>query len=382
MSKLIYLDYAAATPVAPEVLSAMQPYWSDEFYNPSATYLAAKQVHVAIEQARSEVAMILGARASEVIFTAGATEANNLALQGIMNQYPGKNIVISNMEHASILELAHRYTCFEASVNHDGVIVLSDLENVVDDQTVLISIMYANNEVGTIQPIKAIAALIARELRKRRASNNDLPLIFHTDATQAANYLDLHVSRLGVDLMTLNGGKIYGPKQTGALYVRSGVVLQPVFYGGGQEHNLRSGTENVAGIVGFAKALTLTQHLRHEEVSRLHTLQINFFDMLADKVPQAIVNGSRKYRLPNNIHISLPGEDNERLLMALDEVGIMAAAGSACMASDEEPSHVLRALGVSSEDAQSTLRFTMGRDTLPTSISYTVDALARLIAKS
>lgn len=204
---------------------------------------------------------------------------------------------------------------------------------------------------------------------------NELPIYLHTDACQAANYLDLHVSRLGVDLMTLNGGKIYGPKQSGVLYASAKVRLEPLIRGGGQERNYRSGTENVASCIGFAKALQLVQAGRREESERLIGLQKLAFELIAQKLPQAVINGSQKHRLPNNVHLTLPGQDNERLLVELDERGILAAAGSACSASDDEPSHVLRAMGVSDVDAQASLRLTMGRDTSAQDIRDTIETL-------
>jgi cysteine desulfurase len=358
----------------------MRPYFSEAFYNPSATYLAAKHVHAAVEAARHSVAQALGARSAEVIFTAGGTEANNLAIQSIMGANPGKKLIVSSIEHESVLKLARQYDCLEAPVNDEGMVDIAKLGALIDAETVLISVMYANNEIGSIQPIHEIADLVQAERERRHKAGDITPIYLHTDATQAANYLDLHVSRLGVDLMTLNGGKIYGPKQTGALYARTGVALKPLVYGGGQERALRSGTENVPGIIGFAKALELAQATRHDETKRLQVMQTLFFDLVSEKLPMAIINGARKKRLPNNVHVTIRGEDNERLLMALDEAGIMAAAGSACAASNEEPSHVLRSMGISPADAQSSLRFTMGRQTTEADIRRTVDTLAQLIA--
>ena len=370
---MIYLDHAAATPVDPRVLKAMGPYFADNFYNPSATYLAALEVRKGLEAARSTVGHWLGVRASEIIFTAGGTEANNLAIHGVMRRFPRGNIVISALEHESVLVPAREYDCREVAVQADGRLDLDDLRDKIDDQTVLVSIMYANNEVGTVQPIREVAKILAEKRAQRGVKAQ--PLLLHTDACQAANYLDLHVARLGVDLMTINGGKIYGPKQSGVLYVKAGTVLDPLIQGGGQERGLRSGTENVAGAVGLATALELVQHDRHSEVERLKALQQQFIKLVAEQLPAAVINGSQKYRLPNNIHLTLPGEDNERLLIQLDEAGILAAAGSACSASDEEPSHVLRALGLSDRDAQASLRFTMGRGTTMTDIKRTVQAL-------
>jgi cysteine desulfurase len=380
MSKPIYLDHAAATPVDPRVLVAMQPYLSDQFYNPSATYLAARRVADDLKAARATVAGILGARPSEVIFTAGGTEANNLAIHGVMAQYPEANMVVSAIEHDSVLAPASRYEVRQGAVDTQGIVDMSPLQQQIDNNTALVSLMYANNEIGTVQPIREAAQLLEKIRRQRRQSGNKLPLLLHTDAAQAANYLDLHVARLGVDLLTLNGGKLYGPKQTGVLYVKAGVVLRPLVDGGGQEQGLRSGTENVAGAVGFAKALELAQAMRHDEMSRLQQLQKLFINQIQTTLPNAQLNGSKGKRLPNNVHLTFPGVDNERLLIQLDEAGILAAAGSACSASSEEPSHVLHALGLSDETAQNSLRFTLGRSTTEHDIRAVVQALAQLLA--
>lgn len=385
----IYLDYAAATPLVADVLEAMRPYFAEKFYNPSALYTAAHEVAQDVAQARATVAHYLGARPAEITFTAGGTEANNLAIHGVMRRFPEGNIVVSAIEHESVLRAAEHYECRKVAVDAQGVVDLAALEAAIDDKTVLVSIIYANNEVGVIQPLRDIAAIIAKQRTKRlianKSNNSSLttlhsPLYFHTDAAQAANYLNLHCARLGVDLMTLNGGKIYGPKQSGVLYVRGGIELAALLHGGGQEHNLRSGTENVPGIMGLAKALEIAQEMRGDETKRLQELQQYFLALIDAKIPQSVVNGSRKKRLPNNVHITLPGEDNERLIFALDAGGIQAAAGSACSAGSEESSHVLRALGLNDAEARSSLRFTMGRATDKAAIETAVTTLAGLLA--
>ncbi len=376
----IYLDYAAATPLDLKVLAAMRPYFNNKFYNPSATYEMARLTRKAIDTARSQTAVILGVRPMEIIFTAGGTESNNLAIHGLMRRYPGKKVIVSSIEHESVLAPAHSYNCVEAAVSQNGIIDLIAFQKLIDSETVLISVMYANNEVGTIQPIQELAAIIRQILADRKRAGNSLPLYFHSDATQAANYLDLHVSRLGLDLMTLNGGKIYGPKQSGLLWLRQGIELEPLLQGGGQERNIRSGTENVPNIVGFSAALEIAQTTKTAEAARLRQLQQLFFKLLSEVIPNGRINGSPIKRLPNNVHITIPGQDNERLLIGLDEAGIMAAAGSACSASQEIPSHILKAMGLSDADARSSLRFTLGRGTTEQAIRYTVDTLARLIA--
>lgn len=391
----IYLDYAAATPVAPQVMKAMRPYLADAFYNPSATYVAAAGARAGLDAARADVASHLGARPAEIVFTAGGTEANNLAVQGILRhdivrqgdtrrnivrQTTPPNVVVSAIEHESVLGPARLYDHREAGIKADGLTDLEDLRRKIDDHTVLVSIGYANNEIGTVQPLREISRLLREVRSDRRRRGLKQPLYFHTDACQAANYLDLHAARLGVDLMTLNGGKIYGPKQSGILYVKAGTLLEPLIAGGGQERGLRSGTENVAAAAGFAAALDLAQEVRPAETARLRKLQQRFIDGLKQTAPDIVVNGSLKYRLPNNVHITVPGRDNERLLIQLDEAGIMAAAGSACSASDEEPSHVLRAVGLSDADARASLRFTMGRTTTATAVDRTVRTLSRLLS--
>lgn len=372
----IYLDYAAATPLDPDVQKAMEPFWSEQFYNPSATYKLATEVRIALNEARAQIGYWLGARPTELVFTAGGTEANNLAIHGVMRAYPESNIVISGIEHESVIEPAAQYDVRIVGVKADGRVDMDELHAKIDEHTVLVSIMYANNEIGTIQNLRKISTLIDEFKKSRQV---DLPLYFHTDACQAANFLDVHVSRLGVDLMTLNGGKIYGPKQSGCLYIKTGVELTALINGGGQERGLRSGTENVPAIVGFAAALDIAQRQRNEESERLRGLQREFVKQLGNSHPVIAINGSMKFRLPNNMHITFPGHDNERLLFGLDEVGILAAAGSACTASNEEPSHVLAAIGISEDDARASLRLTMGRQTTYENVERVVQAFASLV---
>lgn len=375
MNAPVYLDHAATTPLDPAVLTAMQPYLTQQFYNPSATYLAARQVRKDVEAARATVGHWLGARPREILFTAGGTEANNLAIHGLMQQYPKGNIVVSAVEHDAVLKPASRYDHRIVPVKTTGQIDPEALAAAIDDNTVLVSIMYVNNELGTIQPIKRIAEIVQQ---KRQARSNGVPLYFHTDACQAAAYLDLHTSRLGVDLMTINASKIYGPKQVGALYVKTGVQLQPSIQGGGQEFSLRSGTENVAGIIGLATALQMAQERRPAEQARLASIQRQVFKDVSTRLPQAVINGTTKQRTPNNIHLTVPGADNERMMMELDERGYQVAVGSACSASSEEPSHVLKAVGLTDAEAQASLRITMGNSTTTEQMDNFVRELADL----
>ena len=377
--KYIYLDHAAATPLDSRVLAVMQPYFADIFYNPSALYEPAVQVARDIVGARARVAGIIGARPAEIIFTAGGTEANNIAIHGVMQRFPGKHIVVSSIEHDSVLAPAHAYDATEISADPQGRVQADSVLACLTDDTVLVSVQYANNEIGTVQPIHTIARVLEQVRKERRKAGNLTPLYFHTDACQAPPYLDLHVSRLGVDLMTLNGGKIYGPKQSGALYIAGQLVLKPLLHGGGQEKGVRSGTENVAAIIGFAKALELVQADRNAESERLLKLRTQLTDGLSARLPQVTVTGSPKFRLPNNVHITVPGADNERLLMQLDAVGILAAAGSACSASSDEPSHVLKALGFSDDQSRSSLRFTLGHATDEHAISTLLETLQHIL---
>lgn len=359
----IYLDYAAATPCDPRVRLAMEPFVEEDFYNPSSPYMAAREVKRAVADARARVAYWLGARSTEVIFTAGATESINIAVHGVMQQFADAKVVLLATEHESVLQSAMRYNHAVAPVLGNGNADLAKLESLIDDHTVLVSAAYANNEIGTIQPIAQIAQIIQKVRAVRAKSGNNLPLYLHTDASQAAGYLDLHASRLGVDLMTLNGAKIYGPKQTGVLYIKAGTKLASPFTGGGQEGGVRSGTENVPGIIGFATALDLAQQDRHENQAKYLALRDELQRRIAEELPDTIINGNLKRRLPNSLHLSWPGIDGERLVMLLDERGVMAATGSACAANKQTASHVLQACGFEDDVLQGSLRLTVGEPT-------------------
>lgn len=375
-----YFDYAAATPLTVEAHIAMDPYYSDKFYNPSAMYTAAREVRKAIEDARHIVAQAVGARSGEIIFTAGGTEANNIAIHGIMSQFSGKKLIISAIEHEAIIEPSKIYQSVQIPVNSKAEINIEAFEAAIDDNTVLVSIMYANNEVGTIQPIKEIAEIIKQKKRSRSDRGIKVPLYLHTDACQAASHLDLHVSRLGVDLMTINGGKIYGPKQSGALYVRAGIALNSFILGGGQERGIRSGTENTAGIIGFATALKVAREKSASEKKRLESLRDDCFKKLQEGIPEIVLFGHMKKRLPHNVSFAIPGIDNERLMMLLDEHGFRVATGSACQAASAEPSHVLRAMGVDGSVSRSSIRLSFGRETTQEGINALVGALKSAIS--
>jgi cysteine desulfurase len=374
----IYLDYAAATPLDSDVLAAMQLFFSNTFYNPSALYEAAVHANRALDEARASVASVLGAKQTEIVFTSGGTESNNLAIHGVMRQYTDAEIAFSAIEHDAVRMPAQEYAHSVIPVGPDGIVDPHSVSEKITDKTVLVSVMYANNEVGTVQPIKRISALL-EDIRKDRAQRDiSMPLYFHVDAAQAGNYMDLHVHRLRVDMLSINAGKLYGPKGAGVLYVRTGINLKPLMLGGGQERGLRSGTENIAGAAGMAAALQKAQTMKSDEVKRLTGLQQEFISDLQAAIPGVITNGSLKNRLPNNVHITVPGTDNERVLISLDMKGIYAAAGSACSASKEEPSHVLTAMGVPSECIRSSIRFSFGRQTTKEELTVVVQALRAL----
>ena len=331
MAISIYMDYASATPVDEQVLRVMEPYLVDKFYNPAANYLAARQAKADLIEAKKRIAAHLGVTHSELIMTSGGSESNNLAIGGVMAKFPGKKVLLSAIEHESVIKPTEKYKHNFISVDKNGLVDLGSLDK-IGDEVMLVSVMLANNEVGSVQPISRIAAKIRDTRRQRQKRKVNLPLYFHTDAAQAPLYLDINAHRLGVDLMTLNGGKIYGPKQTGVLFVAKNVQLEPQIHRGGQQRGLRYGSESVAQSVGMAAALDKAASLRSSESARLKQLQADFIEGLKRLNPQIVINGPPKHRLPANIHVTFPEADNERLLFQLDEAGIMAAAGSACSA--------------------------------------------------
>ncbi|MBI3638538.1 cysteine desulfurase [Candidatus Wolfebacteria bacterium] len=411
--KKVYLDYAAATPLDPAVFEKMKPYLTSIFGNPSSLHFTGREARAAIEKSRGEIAKILGASlydGSRIIFTSSGTEANNLALLGIVNAYKkegrpfcaapayakasagrqGRHIIISKIEHKSVLESAKKLekSGFEITylnADKDGLVKIEELKKALREDTILVSIIYAQNEIGTIQPIMEIAEIIRefriKNLELRGNKNPQSCPLFHADACQAAGALDLNVKNLGIDLMTLNSSKIYGPKGAGCLYVSAGVKLEPIIVGGGQENHLRAGTENTAAIVGFTEALRLAEKLKSKEVLRLKNLRDYFIKNLRKKIPDLRLNGHPQKRLPNNINISVPGIKGEDMLFILDKSGICVSTGSACSFNDLNPSHVLRALGLSSELISGSLRITLGRKTTKKDVDYALLKLATITKK-
>lgn len=377
-----YFDYAAATPVDPLVMKAMLPFFSDNFFNPSSIYLASRDVKNKLDDARSTVAHWLGARSSEIIFTAGATEANNLAIRGFMNQNRDFKVLISTIEHDSVIAPAELYNHEYIEVDGRGMVNIDDLSSKLDDSVCLVSVIYANNEIATVQKMRDISILLSQTRDDRRKRGVDTPLLFHTDASQAGNYLDLHVDKLGVDMLSINGGKIYGPKQSGALYVRAGIELEPQILGGKQESGLRSGTENVAFSVGLSVALDIAQKKRLEMSSNQRILADDLKKRISDQISDVEFLGHAKHSIPNILSIYIPGVDGERLVMMLDEVGIMTSTGSACSAGSEQSSHVLRAIGKTDDEAGSSLRISIGRHTTHQDIEYLASHLPQVVAEA
>lgn len=352
----IYLDHAAATPLAPDVLTAMQPYFADAFYNPSSPYAPAVRVRRDYEAAKATIAAVIGARAGELTMTAGATESINLAFGANSG-----HVVTTAVEHQAVLAAATRFDHTLVDVDKHGRVSPEAVAETIRPDTWLVSVGLANSEIGSIQPLSKIAAELAKIRSQRLKDGNTTPLYFHSDASQGAGQLDLHVTRLGVDMLTLNAAKIYGPKQVGLLYAARSVKLQPQIVGGGQEAGLRSGTENVAGVIGMAKALERADTKRHDEVSRLKELRDQLQQKLLNAFPEAIVSGHPKHRLTGHLHISFPGLDAERLVFGLETRGVLVATGSACAANKGTRSHVLTAIGLDDQTADGSLRLSLGR---------------------
>ncbi len=352
----IYLDYAAATPMDARVFKVMQPYFSDKFYNPSSPYSPAVSVRRSYEEAKLSLAVSIGAKIGEIIITAGATESINLAFSCIKG-----HVIVPNIEHHSVLASAKIHNSTIVRADERGFVSAETIKSAIKPETQLVSVALANNELGTIQPIRDIAEIIKKERNLRLTKGNKTPIYFHCDASQGVCQLDVNVARLGVDMLTLNAGKIYGPKQVGLLWVASHVRLEPQIVGGGQEYGLRSGTENVAGAVGFAKALKLVSERRKYESDRLRKLRDNLQQALQNSFKNAMVSGHKKHRLAGHLHISFPGLDGERIIFLLENRGVLVATGSACADNNGTRSHVLMAIGLTEAEADGSIRISLGR---------------------
>lgn len=377
MEKTIYLDHGATTKVDDRVLKKMIPYFSIDYGNPSSMYFLGRSNKRVIEEARQTVASCIGANLKEIYFTSCGSESDNLALKGIAyaNKHRGRHIITSKIEHPAILNTCKTlerqgFNITYLDVDENGFIDLEELENSIRVDTILISIMFANNEIGTIEPIEKIA---------RIAKINNV--YFHTDAVQAIGNVEINVKELGVDLLSMSAHKFYGPKGVGALYVRQGIEFERIQDGGGQEKGKRSGTENVAGIVGMGEAIKLSYKEIEYNDKKLLDLRNYFINKLKENFDKIKINGSLEQRLPGNINVSFPNTDGQQLLLELDEHSICASAGSACSTGNSKPSHVLNAIGLSNEEAFGTLRFTLGKENTKQEIDYTIKVLKDSIKK-
>lgn len=371
-----YLDYAAATPLDPEVLEAMGPYLTGRFYNPSAPYELARGVRDDVERARATVARLIGARPDNLVFTAGATEANNLAFAAVEG-----HVVVDAIEHESVLACAGTHARRTVRVGRDGLVDPSAVARAIRPDTELVSIELANGEIGCVQPVREISRAVAEERARRLEAGERTPIYLHTDASQAAGCLSVNVSSLGVDLLTLSAAKIYGPKQVGALWAADDVRLRPLVYGGGQEGGVRSGTENVAGVVGLARAMELACERRAREARRLAALRERLRAGLLERLPWTVVSGPRnaKRRLPGLLHVAFAGIEARRLVISLEREGVSVGTGSACAASRMRVSHVLEAIGMPRPLAEGSLRLTLGLPTTEDEVDRAVLAIERAV---
>ena len=377
MRKFVYLDHAATTPARPEVVEAMLPYFTEKFWNPSSVYSPAAENKQAIDQCRDLIGKTLGTEGKNIYFTAGGSESDNWALKAAAEAYEtkGKHIITSKIEHHAIL-----HTCdylesrgFEITyidVDENGILKLDQLEEAIRPDTILISIMFANNEIGTIQPVKEIG-----EIARKHG------VIFHTDAVQAYGQIPINVDEYGIDMLSASGHKLNGPKGIGFLYIRKGLKLRSFIHGGAQERKRRAGTENVSGIIGLGKAVEIAFDTMEERTSKEREVRDYAIDRILAEVPYCRLNGDRRKRLPNNINISFQFIEGESLLIMLDMAGICASSGSACTSGSLDPSHVLLAIGLPHEIAHGSLRMTLGEETTKEDMDYVIDKLKEIVDK-
>ncbi|MFQ5405913.1 MAG: cysteine desulfurase NifS [Candidatus Micrarchaeia archaeon] len=373
--KRIYLDHSATTPAAKQVVQAMQPFFSDKYGNSSSLHAEGRDAKEALEASRQKCAKALGAQTDEIVFTSGGTESDNLALIGLAQarKNKGNHIITTSIEHHAVLNACHflEKNGFEVTylpVGKEGIVKKEDVENAITNKTILISVMHGNNEIGTIQPISEIGKL-AREKN----------IAFHCDAVQSVGKIPTNVCELNVDFLSVSSHKLYGPKGVGLLYARKGVSYEPTSFGGGHEKGKRSGTENVAGIVGFAKAVELSQQNRENESSRLKALRDKLIRGVLSEVSDAWLNGDKEKRLPHNANFGFSFIEGESLILHLDMRGIAASTGSACSTHSLEPSHVLTAIGLKHEQTHGSLRITLGASTTEEDVDYTINAIAEVV---
>jgi len=370
---LIYLDNAASTQIHNDVLDSMLPFLKEQYGNPSSIHRYGRLSRKAIHKARKQIASLINANPAEILITSGGTESNNTVLIGISSQFPDSQIITSSIEHDAILEpckklISNGFQVNYLSVDKSGMINTMDLKNIISKKTSLVSIMFGNNEVGTIQPISEIVKIC-----------HENKVVFHTDAVQAVGKVAIDVKELGVDLLSISSHKLHGPKGVGALYIKDGVKIDPVILGGGQEFRLRSGTENVASIVGFGQACEIAQNNLIENNSLIKKLQTLLVKRVLDEIPEVTFNGHSEYRLSNNAHFTFLGVNGEDLIIKLDEYGVAASTGSACSVNTQKASHVLESMGFSLEQITGSLRLTVGIFNTENEINKTVDILKKVV---
>jgi len=381
--KRIYLDHNATTPVHPSVLKAMLPYLERDFGNPSSLHYFGRKVRASMDKAREKVASLIGVKPEEIIFTSCGTESNNLALKGIVeaNRKRGNHIITSSIEHPAVLNVC-KYLSKQGCritylpVDRYGLIDPKNVKKAITKKTILVSIIHANNEMGTIQPLREIGRMIKKANSKRLNR-----IYFHSDTVQSVGKIEVNVNKLGVDLLSLSGHKLYGPKGIGALYIRKGTRISSLLQGGEHEYYLRAGTENVSGIIGLGKACEIASRGRIKEEKKLFKLSERLYQGIRGKIPDIRLNGHPAKRLPGTLNISFESVEGEALLLALDLEGIAVSTGSACASGSPEPSHVLLALGLSYEEAYTSLRFSLGRENTEEEIDYVLKILPGMVKR-
>lgn len=377
MYNVIYLDHAATTPMDPEVLQAILPYYTDRFGSASTLYSLGKETRQAVEDAREKIAKLIGANSNEIFFTSGGTEADNWALKGVAfaNQKKGNHIITSKIEHHAVLETCewlqkHGFEVTYLPVDSEGKVSPDDVRNAITDQTILITIMHANNEIGTVQPVEEIGK-IAKEKN----------VLFHTDTVQTVGNIPVDVNAIGCDMLSISGHKLYGPKGIGAMYVRKGTRIESFMHGGGQENHKRAGTHNVAGIVGLGKAAELAMQRLDKSIPKITSLRDKLIQGIMEKIPDVRLNGHATDRLPNNVNVSFEGIEGESIILLLDMHGICASSGSACTSGSLDPSHVLLAIGLKHEEAHGSLRLTLGKENTDWDVKNVLDALPVIVER-
>ncbi|MCM8819605.1 MAG: cysteine desulfurase NifS [Candidatus Omnitrophica bacterium] len=381
--KKIYLDHNATTPTHPEVVKAMLPYYEEVFGNASSIHKFGQEAKKAIDEAREKVAEFISAKPEEIVFTSGGTEANNFAIKGVAysNQERGKHIITSSVEHHAVLNPCgylekKGFKVTYLPVDKYGLVDPEDVKKAITKETILVTIMHANNEVGTIQPIAEIGKII-----KEASTNNKQKIYFHTDAIQSVSKIPINVDELNVDLLSLSGHKIYGPKGIGALYIRKGTKIEPLIHGGHHERNRRAGTENVPAIVGLGKAIEIVKEDMEKEAIYLTNLREKLYQGIINKVDNVYLNGHPSKRLPNTLNLCFEFVEGESIILNLDMKGVAVSSGSACTSGSLEPSHVLSAMGVPPALAQGSIRFSLGRFTTEEDIDYVVEVLPQIISR-